>query len=194
VNIIHSLNDCLNDLERAFSRARWCLIGAQAAIIYGSTRMTQDIDVSLSIEPSQWPELLDQLLHNGFEARIKNALEFAGRTRVLLVRHNASKIPVDIILAGPGLEEMFLDRAKLLTVFDKYIKVISPEDLIASKLLAGRPNDLFDVSAIIRRNLNLDTNMIEQTLSLLEQALDRSDLIPLFRRAKQIEPFEASDR
>ena len=36
---------------------------------------------------------------------------FVGQTRVLPVMHMASRVVGDIVLAGPGLEEGFLDRA-----------------------------------------------------------------------------------
>ena len=51
-------------------------------------------------------------------------------------------IPVDVVLAGPGPEELFLARARQETVEEVAVKVASPEDVVAMKVLAGRPKDL----------------------------------------------------
>ena len=57
------------------------------------------------------------------------------------------------------------------------------------KILAGRPKDLEDALAILVANRGLDTVLPRDTLRLLEQALDRSDLVSAFeelaRRARQ---------
>ncbi len=60
------------------------------------------------------------------------------------------------------------------------IPVISPEDLVVTKILAGRPKDLEDVRGILReRRASLDLGLIRETLRLLEQALGQSDLCPV---------------
>lgn len=179
-----TLSDCLVDLGHAFGNARWCLIGGQAAILYGSTRMTQDVDVSLLLAPALWPAMLDQLQRAGFVSRIDAPLNFAERTRVLLMRHERSQIPIDIVLAGPGLEEVFLERARTISGVGVALRVIAPEDLIASKLLAGRDRDLADIAAVIRRCRELDISRVEETLALLEDALNRSDLLSMFQRMR----------
>lgn len=92
------------------------------------------------------------------------------------------QIPVDIVLAGPVLEELFLDRGQRINALELALPVIAPEDLIASKLLAGRPRDIEDVTSIIRRCESLNRMQVQETLPLLEQALDRSDLLSLFHR------------
>ena len=47
-----------------------------------------------------------------------------------------SELPLDLVLAGPGLEQEFLeDRAVLVDVAGTAVPFISPEDLIATKTL-----------------------------------------------------------
>jgi predicted nucleotidyltransferase len=51
------------------------------------------------------------------------------------------------------------------------IPVISPEDLIVTKILAGRSKDLEDVRGILKeRRASLDLDHIRETLDLLEQS------------------------
>jgi hypothetical protein len=86
-------------------------------------------------------------------------------------------MPLDIVLAGPGLEERFFARATERLVGGVPVPVASAEDLIAMKLLAGRPRDLEDVTGILRVRGDLDVESIRDTLRLLERALDRADLV-----------------
>ena len=60
--------------------------------------------------------------------------------------------------------------------------VISAEDLIVTKVLAGRPKDLDDVRGIIAAKTDLDADAIRATLAMLEEALGVSDLLPIFDR------------
>ncbi len=75
---------------------------------------------------------------------------FIAETRVVPVDHVASKLPVDVVLAGPGLEEEMLERAHLHKIGRRKIPFIDTSDLVALKMLAGRPKDLEDVRALIR--------------------------------------------
>ena len=102
---------------------------------------------------------------------------FVAATRVLPFIHRMSRIPVDVVLAGPGLEEQFFDGARELVIGAARVPVVSPEDLVAMKVLAGRPRDLEDVVTILHvRRHDLDVDRIRSTLRLLEGALDRRDL------------------
>lgn len=88
-----------------------------------------------------------------------------------------------MVLAGPGLEEAFLERARTVTVAGVAIPVISPEDLIVTKVLAGRPKDIEDIRGVLREQLpSLDIEAIRGTLTLLEEALSQNDLRPLFEQ------------
>ena len=85
-------------------------------------------------------------------------------------------MPVDIVLAGPGLEEQFMRRRRRRTVDGVRVYVASPEDVVVMKVLAGRPKDAEDVVAILAAQRGLDLRRVRQTLSALERALDQGDL------------------
>ena len=170
------LKQCFHDLAAACAGIEWCLIGAQAAIVYGSRRSTQDIDISVMIEEALWPDFLDTLQRFGFIPRRENALVFAQNTRVLLMRHVETKVPIDLVLAGPGLEALFLERARNIEILGTAMRVLAPEDLIASKLLAGREHDIDDIRAVIAHQPDLNIDQLNELLTMFESALDRSDL------------------
>jgi hypothetical protein len=178
----------LRDLARALDAlgVDWYLFGAQAAIVYGSTRVTEDIDVTLRLGDRSPRALLAALDEAGFGVRVDDAEAFAERTRVLPFVHRETSMPVDIVLAAPGIEDLFFSRAREHTRDGLAIPVASPEDLVVMKVLASRPHDHEDVRAMVRAlGTKLDAACIEETLTLLEQALDQSDLLPTFERLRR---------
>jgi predicted nucleotidyltransferase len=97
---------------------------------------------------------------------------------VLSLIHRASGLPVDLVVAGPGLEDEFLAQRRHVDIGGVTVPVISPEDLIVTKILAGRPKDLDDARGVLReQGGRLDIERSLRFLRLLEQALGRSDLV-----------------
>jgi len=171
--------ELLAQLERAFARhgLRWFLFGAQAAILHGVARLSADVDVTVDLGARSSAELVDSLAEAGFDLLVGDVAGFVETTRVLPFVHRASRIPVDVVLAGPGIEDQFFAGVEERIVGEARVPVAAAEDLVAMKVLAGRARDLDDVAAIIRaRRGNLDVPRIRATLGLLESALDRRDL------------------
>jgi hypothetical protein len=171
--------DLLADLARGLRAlgVRWFLFGAQAAILHGAARLSADVDVTVDLGARSSRELVAALAREGFGLRVADAGGFVEATRVLPLVHLASRMPLDLVLAGPGLEEQFFTRVTERLVGRVRVPVVSAEDLVAMKVLAGRPRDLEDVAAIIRAHRDLDVEGIRSTLRLLERALDRADLV-----------------
>lgn len=176
--------DVLAELTALFKAGGtpWYVFGAQAVMVHGRPRMTADIGVTIQATIDQVGGLTDDLERRGFTIRVPDPATFVQRTRVLPVTHETTGIPVDLVLAGPGLEQEFLQRAVNISVEDIAVPFISPEDLIITKILAGRPKDLDDVRGILaKQGPALDTDRILNVLSQIEQALDVSDLVSTFR-------------
>jgi Nucleotidyltransferase of unknown function (DUF6036) len=160
---------------------RWYVFGAQAAILHGIARATADIDVTVDPGARKTAEIARALTSHGFTLRIDDEA-FVERTRVLPVTHK-SGVPVDVVLAGPGLEDLFFERVVHRRVGSVEVPIASAEDLIVMKVLAGRDKDLDDVRGLLTaRKRDLDVEEIRETLGLLESALDQRDLLPLFER------------
>jgi hypothetical protein len=162
-------------------RAPWYLFGAQAVVIWGRPRLTADVDVTVRLESGDPHRLVSALENAGFRLRVSPSDDFVRRTRVLPFVYLPNVLPLDIVLSGPGLEELFLARAVPVNIAGVTIPVISPEDLVATKILAGRAKDLDDVRGILQEKLPaLDLDLIRRTLTQLQEALGQSDLLPLF--------------
>lgn len=163
---------------------RWYVFGAQAVNLYGFPRATADLDLTVDLEGISAQMLLDKLVSAGFVARFADAA-FIAATRVIPIVHRASKLPVDVVLAGPGLEERFLDEVTLHAIGRRKIPVISVENLIVTKVLAGRPKDLEDIRELCAtRGDSLDVVHVVELLALLENALDEHDLLDRFAKLR----------
>jgi len=176
------LADTLGALGRALEElgARWYLFGAQAALLYGAARLTADIDVTVMLGERQNADLASALERAGFRLRVSDAGAFVAKTRVPPFVDLRSGMPVDVVLAGPGLEEIFLRRRRRRRVDGVPVFVASPEDVVVMKVLAGRGKDEDDVLAILAAQRLLDLRHIRKTLDALEAALGQSDLRPRF--------------
>lgn len=178
----HPLRDVLSALAAVLdgTGTRWYVFGAQAVVVYGRPRLTADLDVTVDVRLESWQELEAPLLEAGFSPRVDDLQAFVGRTRVLPLAHDPSGIPVDLVLAGPvGLEQEFLDRVRRVDLGGIRVPLISPEDLVVTKILAGRPKDLEDVRGILReQGGGIDLDRVRDLLARLEEALDRRDLLP----------------
>lgn len=90
-------------------RRRWYVFGAQAAVAYGRPRLTADVDVT--VEASDVPALIAELEAGGFRLRLPAAQARLTVAHVVPLVHVGTAMPLDLVIAGPGLEEQFLARA-----------------------------------------------------------------------------------
>lgn len=179
------VTDLLEDLVAGLDavRAHWYLAGAQAAIIHGAARLTADVDVTVLLPPDTTPSALAGALEShGFVGRFGDAA-FLARTRVLPLLHTRSEVPLDVVIGGPGLEEVFLQRRRMHALDDVQVPVASAEDVVIMKVLAGRHKDIDDIHAVVAaQRQRFDVDYVRRTLAALEQALGQSDLRPVFER------------
>ena len=159
---------------------RWYVFGAQAVIVYGVPRLSADVDVTLALAPDAPERFAREMEAAGFALRVADP-EFVRRTRVMPFVHSATGMPLDIVLAGSGLEDEFLDRAVMTPIGTLTVPVIDRADLLIAKLLAGRPKDLEDARALWHlHGGELDAARVRRTLHMLEEALSQSDLVAAF--------------
>ena len=159
---------------------RWCVFGAQAVVAYGVPRLSADVDVTLALVPDA-PEHFARDMHAaGFSLRVSDP-DFVRRTRVMPFVHEATGMPLDVVLAGSGLEDEFLERAIPTDIGGTRVPVIELSDLIIAKVLAGRPKDVDDARALWQlHGRDVDAQRIRHILELLEEALSQSDLVSSF--------------
>lgn len=181
--MLPSAVELLRALGGALGARRWYMFGPQAVNVYGRPRMTADVDVTLELRREELPALLADLRAAGFVVRVGDVEAFLEATSVLPFMHVSTGMPLDVVVAGSGLEAQFLDRAETHDIGGMVVPVISPSDLVVAKVLAGRPNDLEDATSVLReRASELDLDQIRRLLGEIERALDQSDLTPLLEQ------------
>lgn len=173
--------ELLRALAPALARfgGRWYLFGAQAVLVWGRPRLTGDVDVTIFLDPEDPHAFVAAMQEAGFDLRVRNVEDFVSRTRVFPFTHAASGLALDAVLGGPGFEEEFVRTARPVDIGGLVVPVIGPEELVVTKILAGRSKDLEDVRGILRTQGNgLDLSRIRGLLGQLEAAIDQSDLLP----------------
>ena len=156
------------------------LFGAQAVILHGFPRLSGDVDVTLEMMPG---ERTVSCRRCGTPDSIRSSTirKFLHRTLVIPFLHRPTQMPLDLVLAGSGLEKDFLQRARPIDIAGTAVPLIDIEDLLIAKILAGRPKDIEDARALWRiRGRDVDAARIRGILRLLEEALSQSDLVPAF--------------
>ncbi len=169
----------LGDLSRWLKSTQTpgAIIGGIAASILGRPRFTRDIDAVVLRAEEDWPEFLSSGQQFGFHPRRSDAVEFARKARVLLVRHQSSGIDVDVSLGSLPFEKELIDRA----VWRKIAGVSTPlprvEDLIVMKAVAHRRRDLDDIEGLVEANPDLDTARIMRLVSDFAAALEMPGIL-----------------
>lgn len=163
---------------------QYCFIGGLAVQRWGEPRVTRDVDLTLLAAFGEEAAFAARLATR-FESRVDDAVGFARRTRVVLLRTDAG-VPIDVALGALPFEERSVQRASDWAVTgSKPLRTCSAEDLVVHKAFAGRDRDWADLAGIAARcGDRLDRELISEELApLLElkgdpHALDR--LLRLF--------------
>ena len=139
------------------------LCGGIAANLYrDELRATTDVDIYV-ICPA--PKVLS--LARTFEGKGWTAHP-AWRGAELLRLERDDLPRVDLLIAATDFEKEAVRRARPASISGQQIRVLSPEDLIVFKLVAGRARDYEAVAAIINSHGNdLDRDFILRRLSEL---------------------------
>lgn len=175
----------LGDLAEVLRRRRlkWYVFGAQAASYYGHPRMTEDVDVTVRVPEGRLRGLIAALGKATFAPRVDDVETFVARARVIPFFHRRTSMPLDLVLAADGLEEQFIERAIVVDLGGVEVPILSPEDVIITKVIAARPQDLLDVRAILDvRRATLDLSRVRGVLKELEEALGDLDLVSVFEQ------------
>ena len=160
----------------------FCVIGGVALQRWGEPRFTADADLSVLVEPGREDVVTNQLLER-LEARIENPLDFARRTRVVLL-NSTDGVGIDIVLAGLPFEARVIDRSSLWEIGDEaMLRTCSGEDLLVMKAFAARDKDWADVTSVLeRQGSRLDLNIVREELQPLVAAKEEPEILEQLER------------
>jgi hypothetical protein len=127
----------------------YALIGGMAASLRGQTRTTADVDLVIDTDVSHALALIKRLDRSTFRPLFDNVAEVVERSFILPLRHRTTNIKVDMSLGLSGFEQKLIGRAEPLDVSGTMVSVVTAEDLLVMKILAGRPQDTHDARGIV---------------------------------------------
>jgi predicted nucleotidyltransferase len=142
-------------------QVNYALIGGIAAGMRGQQRFTDDIDLLLTVPQLRLPGLLEALVERGFACDVLPTVrEWLQHHMVVLMYGD---VRVDWLKPVLPIYQHVLDAATSGEWQGRKVRVVTAEGLILLKLLAGRPQDLVDVNALLAANQGrLDMDWIER--------------------------------
>jgi hypothetical protein len=169
----------LHDLVAWFQDAHvpGTVIGGVAASLLGRPRVTRDIDALVLLDESKWKDFLAKGVAFGFAPRLSDALTFARQARVLLVRHEASGIDIDIAFGALPFEEEAVARTIWRDLGGIQVPLPLPEDLLIMKAIAHRPRDMADIESILDAQPKLDLRRVRRWVREFATALGTPELL-----------------
>ena len=160
----------------------YMIIGGQAVLLYGTPRLTKDIDITLGISAERVSDMADICKIARLNILPKDYKDFASRTFVLPAEDKKSGIRVDFIFSFTPYEKQAIKRSKKVQIGDISVNFAAVEDLIIHKLFAGRARDMEDVKNIMLKNTRLNKRYINKWLTAFDQASDDMKLTELFEK------------
>ncbi len=130
-------------------KLKYALVGGLAAMVHGRARYTEDVD--LVAEPGHEAVLAehpDMMRRHGFDPSCTWKL------------YHRSGIDIDLWKDDHAAE--IVTRAVRRKLGSKFARVAEPHDLIAMKLRAGRPQDDYDISEIVKAQTIEEATLAER--------------------------------
>ena len=153
------------------------IIGGVAASVLGRPRLTRDIDALAILPEDAWPQALKSAARYGIGPRIDDALKFARRSRVLLMRHGGSAIDLDVTFGGLPFERSAVERGTARAIGGVLVRLPRVEDLLVMKAVARRPKDLEDIDGLLDAHPDADVAEVRAWVSEFAAATSMPDML-----------------
>lgn len=123
----------------------WAIAGGIAMHLYGSPRMTKDLDIIASKDLSLTPD---------------HRLNFGGNSYTLTVGKYA--VQVDWIVRSDGFQKYYRAALKDALQLPNGVRVVTPEWMVILKFKAGRQKDLDDIVFLLKQPKLVDRPTVKQ--------------------------------
>ncbi len=145
------MNSDFKDLLRILLEkgARFLIIGGYAVIRYTEPRYTKDLDLLISPTPENAAKVYAALQDFGAPLETLNVGDLTIEGNFFQVGLPPNRIDIIVQVPGINFDEAF-NRCEFLRIDELEIPVVSCDDLIQSKLAAGRPQDLVDAGSLTK--------------------------------------------
>lgn len=143
-----SLSNEFDGLIAALEQARldYALVGGLAVAVWGAPRATKDIDLLVPVEALDAIKAVARSRGFVLEAgpmTFRDGMELRRVTKF----EGAQLLTLDLILVNDTVEDAWQSRQRVSTERGE-LWVVTRDALIAMKLRAGRPQDLYDIERL----------------------------------------------
>lgn len=156
------------------------IIGGVAASVLGQPRLTQDVGALAILPEADWAEAVRLAPQYQILPRIEDALQFAKRSRVLLMRHTASGIDLDITFGELPFERAAVAKCQNHDVGGVRVRLPRVEDLLVMKAIARRPKDVQDLQGLLTAHPEVDVASARRWIREFEIAMSMPDILDEF--------------
>ena len=159
----------------------YMITGSIAASYYATPRMTRDIDIVIELDSPKIDQIF-QAFKNDFYIERDAVSEAVEKQKLFNIIHNEKVVKVDFIVKKQTeYRQLEFDRRRLVTVKEFAVSIVSPEDLVISKLIWAKESrsemQFKDVQNILEDVEDIDKKYLSEWIS-------RLDLEGIYREVK----------
>lgn len=168
------ITSVVSKIATVFERrhVRHALIGGLAVGMHGRPRATKDVDFIIHVPAIAFPGLLEDLVSEGFEIDVPDAIRRWSSERFIAFWHG--RVRIDWMQPILPLYANVLSTAEAKPWLEVSLNVATPEGLILTKMAAFRSQDQADIETLLSANRDaIDLKLIRQewaTVSAGEEA------------------------
>ena len=154
------------------------LIGGQAVILHGHVRYTRDADFSVLASPQDAQAVVEQLTSLDCRPKYPEWQTSVQLSMVLPLNHVPTKFGIDISFVPSEYLAGCLTRASTAMISSQAVPMLSVEDLVIHKVVAGRPQDVTDAVELLSRYPEYNDALIRLWLPQFAEVIEE----PLIER------------
>lgn len=173
--LVEAFQAALDALEEA--RVEYAILGGIAVNLHGLPRLTMDVDALVRAPRTAWPGLLDRLEARGYAygrpggppRSQRDALDELARDGLTEMWRDGYRL--DLLNVADPIHGEALSASRRVTFLSRDVPVITPEHLILTKWIVGRPKDLLDVDTVLAAQRGrLDLSVVRAWLPAIERS------------------------
>jgi len=132
-------------------KVKYLVIGGYAVSIHGYPRSTKDLDILIELSEENAIKVKKVVDDFGFASLKLTKEDFLKRDFVTQLGYEPIRIDILNDIGGLNYEEAWVNR-KMVNYEGELIPFIGYNELLKLKAIAGRPQDLADISKLEKRN------------------------------------------
>ena len=171
------------------------VMGGLSVSAWGYLRNTQDVDILIGVEKAQFDQILQRAIQSGLRPKRHPALFRIDQQDIAQLLYTPPEIrwdvQIDLLLVSTEFQHTAIQRRVFtkLPSLEIPIAILSCEDVILHKLVAGRIIDRADAAMLMRENREtIDLNYLK---TWIERLALENEFAEIWREAFPDEPPSA---